>query len=269
VTDDVAAQAKEIIVGKTNREDDGNYTVDRTDLGDDGLMIKTLGEKLVIAGGETRGTLYGVYTFLEEVLDCHWYTSTLIVIPTMDDLQVPVDIEIIQKPYFEYRETDWISPRDEIYSMANKLNGNSYRKLSEAQGGSVGYTSGFCHTLTRSIVSSDKYFETHPEYYAWNEEEQERLPTQLCLTNPDVLEIAIQEVRDILAANPNAHIISDDKRIRPEKSEVFRLFGDNSKIIKHTNWKVENTLEQGLQQTIDWFSNKENLRQYKAGIYNV
>ena len=84
-------------------------------------------------------------------------------------------------------------------------------------------------------------------------------------------EITMQKMADTLIEliNPNAKIIQDEARLRPGKSEVFRLFGDNTKIIKHTNWKVEHTLEQGLQQTIDWFSNKENLRQYKAGIYNV
>jgi len=84
-------------------------------------------------------------------------------------------------------------------------------------------------------------------------------------------EISMQKMADTLIEliNPEAKIIQDEDRIRPEKSEVFRLFGDNSKIIEHTNWKVEHTLEQGLQETINWFSNKENLKQYKAGIYNV
>jgi len=84
-------------------------------------------------------------------------------------------------------------------------------------------------------------------------------------------EISMQKMADTLIEliNPNAKIIQDPDRLRPSKSEVFRLFGDNSKLIEHTNWKVENTLEEGLQKTINWFSNKENLRQYKAGIYNV
>ena len=84
-------------------------------------------------------------------------------------------------------------------------------------------------------------------------------------------EISMQKMADTLIEliNPDAKIIQDEDRIRPEKSEVFRLFGDNSKIIEHTNWKVEHTLEQGLQETINWFSDKENLKQYKAGIYNV
>jgi hypothetical protein len=208
VTDANAPQAKEIIVGKTNREVGGGYTVDRASLGDEGLMIKTVGQKLIIAGGEKRGTLYGVYTFLEEVLGCHWYTSTLIVIPHMDDLKIPVDINITEKPTFEYRETDWLSPHDQTYSIANKLNGNTYRQLSDAQGGTMGYTGGFCHTLTNSILPASQYFATHPEYYAWNSDTKTRDPNQLCLTNPDVLRLVIQQVRDILAANPNTQIIS-------------------------------------------------------------
>lgn len=69
--------------------------------------------------------------------------------------------------------------------------------------------------------------------------------------------------------NPKAVIVSDHQRIRPGKSEVFRLFGSNEKIKKYTNWEQQYSLEKGLAQTIEWFSNKENLKGYKAGIYNV
>ena len=84
-------------------------------------------------------------------------------------------------------------------------------------------------------------------------------------------EISMQKMADTLIKliNPAANIIQDQERLRPTKSEVFRLFGDNTKILEHTNWKVENTLEEGLQKTIDWFSDKKNLANYKAGIYNV
>ena len=69
--------------------------------------------------------------------------------------------------------------------------------------------------------------------------------------------------------NPNAKIITDSLRLRPEKSEVFRLFGSNEKIKSYTGWNQKYTLEQGLKETIDWFSKKENLQQYKSEIYNV
>lgn len=69
--------------------------------------------------------------------------------------------------------------------------------------------------------------------------------------------------------NPNAKIVTDDARLRPEKSEVFRLFGSNEKIKQYTSWKPAYTLEEGIAETIEWFKDSKNLASYKAGIYNV
>jgi NAD dependent epimerase/dehydratase len=69
--------------------------------------------------------------------------------------------------------------------------------------------------------------------------------------------------------NPSAKIVTDSLRLRPEKSEVFRLFGSNEKLKSYTDWNQKYTLDQGLIETIDWFSNKENLQHYKSDIYNV
>ncbi|MGZ3972650.1 MAG: NAD-dependent 4,6-dehydratase LegB [Flavisolibacter sp.] len=69
--------------------------------------------------------------------------------------------------------------------------------------------------------------------------------------------------------NPDAKIITDGQRLRPEKSEVFRLYGSNKKIREFTNWEQKYNLKTGLAETIAWFRNKENLVQYKANIYNL
>lgn len=69
--------------------------------------------------------------------------------------------------------------------------------------------------------------------------------------------------------NPAATIVQDKARLRPENSEVFRLYGSKEKISKHTSWKQQYTLEAGLKETIEWFKVKENLRGYKADIYNI
>jgi NAD dependent epimerase/dehydratase len=69
--------------------------------------------------------------------------------------------------------------------------------------------------------------------------------------------------------NPSAYILEDSLRLRPEKSEVFRLFGSNEKLKSFTDWKQNYTLQEGLEETINWFSQKENLQQYKSDIYNV
>ena len=69
--------------------------------------------------------------------------------------------------------------------------------------------------------------------------------------------------------NIDVDLISDKQRIRPQKSEVFRLWCDNNKIRKLTGFEPEYDIRKGLQLTIDWFTRSENLSKYKANIYNV
>mgnify|MGYP000098873795 FL=1 len=76
-----------------------------------------------------------------------------------------------------------------------------------------------------------------------------------------------QQIINII--NPSAKITTDLLRLRPEKSEVFRLFGSNEKLKSFTDWNQKYTLAEGLKETIEWFSKKENLQQYKSDIYNV
>ena len=84
-------------------------------------------------------------------------------------------------------------------------------------------------------------------------------------------EISIGSVAEKLIdiINPSARIKANEERIRPKKSEVTRLLGSNEKILNLTNWKPEYSLEEGLQETIEWFKDAENVKAYKAGIYNV
>jgi len=69
--------------------------------------------------------------------------------------------------------------------------------------------------------------------------------------------------------NSNVEFIVNNERMRPRKSEVFRLWCDNSKIEKLTGFKPEVGIRQGLQKTIDWITQPHNLRNYKSEIYNV
>ena len=67
----------------------------------------------------------------------------------------------------------------------------------------------------------------------------------------------------------DVQFITDEQRLRPKDSEVFRLWGDNSLITSLTDWRPEYTIEKGLKETVDWFCKPENLRNYKEGIYNL
>lgn len=82
-------------------------------------------------------------------------------------------------------------------------------------------------------------------------------------------EISIGQLAEelIRQINPEAKIVCDEERLRPEKSEVNRLLGSNEKILRLTDWKPRYTFEQGLTQTIEFF--KDNLDKYKVDIYNI
>lgn len=69
--------------------------------------------------------------------------------------------------------------------------------------------------------------------------------------------------------NPKATIITDDQRLRPENSEVERLLGSNEKIKSLTSWRPEYDLAKGIQETVEWFKQPNNLSKYKAEIYNL
>jgi len=82
-------------------------------------------------------------------------------------------------------------------------------------------------------------------------------------------EISIEKLASELIhqINPNAKIICEEERLRPEKSEVERLLGSNKKIKSLTDWTPQYTFEEGLSETIEWL--KDNLDKYKTNIYNV
>lgn len=67
----------------------------------------------------------------------------------------------------------------------------------------------------------------------------------------------------------NVEFITDEQRLRPDKSDVFRLWGDNSLITSLSGWKPIYDIGIGLEDTIEWITKSKNLRKYKAGIYNV
>ncbi len=93
--------------------------------------------------------------------------------------------------------------------------------------------------------------------------EEINIATQSEITVGDLAQKIINSI------NPKAKIVSDEVRLRPEKSEVRRLFGSNEKLKSLTKWQQKYTLDESLKHTIDWFSKAENLKQYKHDIYNV
>lgn len=84
-------------------------------------------------------------------------------------------------------------------------------------------------------------------------------------------EISIENVFKIIRSimHADVEILQDDRRLRPEKSEVSRLWCDNSKLKSLTGYLPGYSIEEGLKETIAWFSDPANLKKYKMNIYNV
>lgn len=84
-------------------------------------------------------------------------------------------------------------------------------------------------------------------------------------------EVSMRDTLEFIAKIMNADVkfIEDEQRIRPKNSEVFRLWGDNAKIKQLTGFSPKYNIEDGLRETISWFTEPENLKKYKANLYNV
>lgn len=84
-------------------------------------------------------------------------------------------------------------------------------------------------------------------------------------------EISMADTLNLIKSimNSDVQLITDEQRLRPKDSEVFRLKGDNTLIKDLTAWAPEYTLSQGLKETVDWFKDPQNQRKYKPGVYNL
>jgi len=85
------------------------------------------------------------------------------------------------------------------------------------------------------------------------------------------VEIAVGDTLSLIKKIMNSDVafITDEQRLRPKQSEVFRLCCDNTKLHELTGFLPEYSLKKGLKETIDWFTSSENLSRYKIDIYNV
>jgi hypothetical protein len=182
----------EIILGQNERLDELGTGINLNELKADGFLIRTDSLRLIIAGGNKKGTLYGVYTFLEKYLGCRMYSPKVKIIPKQEKI-ILGKINDKEVPVIRFRDTHYRVSWDPEYSDWHKLDHNEHGER-PAWGSWV-------HTLN-SLVPPEIYFKDHPEYYALRD--GKRTPTQLCLTNPDVLKITIQNLRKEIAGNPDA-----------------------------------------------------------------
>jgi hypothetical protein len=193
-----------IVVGRSDLLSRLGISVDFAALGEEGIHIASKGPALALAGNK-RGVLYACYAFLEEYLGCRWLAADCAVIPESGTFDLP-EVERRYVPPLEYRSTDYICARDADWAVRNRLNGQ-WSETDEARGGQVMYW-GFVHTFD-ALVPPGEHFAAHPEYYS--EIGGKRVGpdrSQLCLTDPEVLRIALSTVRGWIEEYPEATIFS-------------------------------------------------------------
>ncbi len=192
----------EILVGMPPR--DTEALTDVSDLGEEGFLIETLPSgDIAIRGASPRGTLYGVFRFLELFLGFRCFRRDIEKIDHHDEL-ILEETKLREKPAFEYREAYFRFAFDGNFASKNRLNAN-LAEVSPEQGGHTKFFN-FHHSFD-DLVPTDVYFETHPEYFA-EIDGVRRGHTQLCLTNPDVLKIATDKVFEWIRENPLCRVFS-------------------------------------------------------------
>ena len=186
--------SKAFIVGETELEE-SIVAIDRSEIKTDGFRLYSDGNYFIITGADSRGTLYGVYTFLEEYLCVRWFTPTLEVVPKNEDIIVDADIDRTVEPSFSVRRNDCAGTND-AHRARTKMN-VSFWQPATAYGGALTYV--VWDASLPSLVP-DSLFAEHPEYFAL-QEDGTRSTDHVCLTHPDVLDITIASVREKIEAN--------------------------------------------------------------------
>jgi hypothetical protein len=213
VTDAAPAADKEIILGHNARLQEMGVRANFKKLTDDGFTIRTVGDKLVIAGGAMYGTLYGVYTFLEDHLGCRWWTPAAGYLPKSATIKLK-KINETQVPQIIYRDLYEGEAKDATFRARHKMNGGSCAtQFGVEQYGVVPGFGGWAHTFF-NLVPPDKYFESHPEYFSLVD--GKRKASQLCLSNPEVFHISAETLRQLMAADPKQRYYSVSAMDNPE-----------------------------------------------------
>ena len=203
-TDDQPVSKYEILLGNNTHLKILGLQVDLAKLGPEGFLIKTFNNYLVISGGRPRGTLYGVYTLLEEKLGVRWFTPEVEYVPRMRRIEIS-PLNEVQVPVLEYREVFWREMlRDADFAARHRLNGQHYH-LTEKHGGRAVVFYPFVHSLDQLIPR--EICEKQPDFWPMISGKRVSGYVQRCLSNPRLVKMAIEQVRRWLKEHPEATII--------------------------------------------------------------
>ncbi len=229
----------EIVLGQNDRLDDLAIKININALKEDGFTIKTDSLRVIIAGGNEKGTIYGVYTFLEKYLGCRMYSPKVKIIPRQKRIALG-KIDDMQVPVIGFRDTHYRVTWDPEYI--------DWHKLDHDETGDRTEWGMWVHTFN-ALVPPETYYEDHPEYFAMVN--GNRIPTQLCLTNPNVLEITVQNLRKKIAQNPEAKYWSVSQNDNRNYCTC-----DKCKAIDHREGSPSGSIIHFVNQVADQFPEK-------------
>lgn len=199
-----AAGKHGFIIGPCRRSSAPEIEKRLAGLREDGVLITTIGSDVILRGQNDRGQLYSVYVLLERFLGVRFLAQDCTIIPRQEKLDLP-EIDYAWSPPFMYRETlYWDSFPREI-ATRQRLNG-PWSKCDAEVGGKIRIEP-YVHSFSK-LVPPEEYFAEHPEYFSLVGGKRTNLTIhgQLCLTNPDVLRIATEQVMKWIDDNPEVLI---------------------------------------------------------------
>lgn len=190
--------------------------IDTASFGKEEFLIRSDGQRMVIAGGQPRGTMYGVISYLTDHLGCRWYTREIAKIPSRPTITLG-KIDDRQKPAFENREPFYTEAYDTQWALHNRTNS---RAIPDSLGGAF-ETFPFVHTFY-ALVPPEKHFHSHPEYFAQVGGKRVGKNAQLCLTNPATVREATKTVFEWIKTHPKADVFSIDQNDGAGRCECDR-----------------------------------------------
>lgn len=202
ITTNTGIQGKHIYVGYSPKV--AQLTeLSRPAADDESFTYRSVGDDLLIWGGSGRGTMYGVFTFLERELGVHWLTPDCTVVPKRKRWRMPT-LDHSESPAIGFRYNNYYaSEHQEAWSAHVKENMRG--PASNKYGNQEGYWR--CHTMG-VLVPVREFYASHPEYFCLRNGKRLSHDEQLCLSNPKVLQLCKERLANVMRRNPGYSIYS-------------------------------------------------------------
>ncbi|MBN2583266.1 MAG: DUF4838 domain-containing protein, partial [Planctomycetes bacterium] len=210
---------KAIVIGDGEAARSLGVKADMDALGEDGFLLKTVGDRIVIVGGRKRGTMYGVYEVLRK-LGCRWWAPGESTIPTMTTVAVP-ELDEQKRPILEYRDMLY----GDLWEGSNRADSSEAAKALWREGrlwcarnwvhaafhempddlGPIDMDTAIAHRMI-NYLPADRYMAEHPEWYALRGDK--RMTDHICLANMDAAKETAANVVKALDKTPNWRLIT-------------------------------------------------------------